>query len=63
MCIICQMIEKERITSAEAWKAAGGGELTVSPEHADELTKKIEKLQNAEIEAGIDPHDDDYTPG
>ena len=57
------MIEKERITSEEAWKAAGGGELTVAPEHADDLIEKIGKLQEKEVLAGVDPHDDDYTPG
>ena len=48
MCVICNMIEKERITSAEAWKAAGGGELNVSPEHAPDLIEKIENLQKRE---------------
>jgi hypothetical protein len=64
MCVICQLIEKERISSEEAWKAAGGGELTVAPEHAAELIDKIEALQKREIETGVDPYDrDEYTPG
>lgn len=48
MCIICIQIEKNRMTSSEAYKAAGSGELLIDPDHAWDLINNIEALRKKE---------------
>jgi hypothetical protein len=52
--MICQLIDRERLTYEEAWKAAGGGEHIVEPEHADELIGKIDRLYRGEQGAAVE---------
>lgn len=63
MCIICVEIAKGRMTSEEAYKAAGCGEITVEPEHAWDLIGTIETLRKKE-ESEVTDHDfDDFNAG
>ena len=44
MCIICQMIEKEKLTSREAFTAFVGGEVDIPESHWDEVVEKIANM-------------------
>ena len=41
MCVICQMIEKEKLTHQEAFAAFVGGEADIPESHWDEVVTKI----------------------
>jgi len=58
MCLICTLIEKDKLTSSEAYRAAGGGEYKVHPAHAGDLIDKIEELRRKEESKTFNPDDD-----
>ena len=51
MCLICILIDKEKLTSTEANKAFTSGEFPVTDEHSEEVARKIVDKEIDEMDA------------
>lgn len=62
-CLICILIDKDKLTADEAFKAANGGERVVEVEHVGTVLHKIDELRRKEEKAIEDFDQDDYLNG